>query len=281
MYYFKYRVAIYYRPLIIFAQYSLNMILEHKGINIFYTDHGTGTAIVLLHGFLENSTMWNAFLPELTKRNRVICIDLLGHGKTPCLGYVHTMEDMAEAVLAVLNHSRLRRYYMIGHSMGGYVALAFAEENQKSLKGLCLMNSTYETDDDERKLIRARANKMIQTNFNNMVRMSFANLFSEKSKIVYKAEFDAALKEALKTPVQGYIACQEGMRLRPDRQDVFHSLKGKKMILIGKNDPVVNGEKLIQETKNTPINTAVFSEGHMSHIENPSLLLKEIMHFIE
>jgi len=222
------------------------MILEHKGINIFYTDQGTGTAIVLLHGFLENSTMWNAFLPELTKRNRVICIDLLGHGKTPCLGYVHTMEDMAEAVLAVLNHLRLRRYYMIGHSMGGYVALAFAEENHKNLKGLCLMNSTYEADDDERKLLRARANKMIQTNFKNMVRMSFANLFSEKSKTAY-----------------------------------FHSLKGKKSILIGKNDPVVNGEKLIQETKNTQINTAVFSEGHMSHIENSSLLLNEIMHFIE
>ncbi|QRM88468.1 alpha/beta fold hydrolase [Lacinutrix sp. WUR7] len=257
------------------------MILDHKGINIFYTDQGAGTAIVLLHGFLENSTMWNAFLPELTKRNRVICIDLLGHGKTPCLGYVHTMEDMAEAVLAVLNHLKLRRYYMIGHSMGGYVALAFAEENHKNLKGLCLMNSTYEADDDERKLLRARANKMIHTNFNNMVRMSFANLFSKKSKTVYKAEFDTALKEALKTPVQGYIACQEGMRRRPNRQEVFQSLEGKRTILIGENDPVVDGEKLIKETKNTQINTVVLSEGHMSHIENPIQLLKEIVHFIE
>ena len=257
------------------------MNLEYKGIPIFYTDQGEGTAIILLHGFLENSTMWNAFLPELTKKNRVICIDLLGHGKTNCLGYVHTMEQMAEAVQAVLKHLKLRRYYMIGHSMGGYVALAFAEKNMETLKGLCLMNSSYEADDDARKLLRAKANKMVQTNFNNMVRMSFANLFSEKSKTVYKTAFDAALKEALKTPIQGYIACMEGMRIRPDRQELFQSLHCKRLIIIGKNDPVVDGEKLIKETKNTQIKTVVFSEGHMSHIENPNLLLNEIMHFIE
>ena len=257
------------------------MILEYKGINIFYTDQGKGTAIILLHGFLENSTMWNGFLPDLTKKNRVICIDLLGHGKTNCLGYIHTMEEMAEAVQAVLKHLNLRRYYMIGHSMGGYVALAYAEKKPETLKGLCLMNSTYKADDDERKLLRARANKMIQTNFNNMVRMSFANLFSEKSKTLYKTEFDAALNEALKTPIQGYISCQEGMRIRPDRQEFFKSLNCKKSIIIGESDPVVDGEKLIEETKNTIINTVILSEGHMSHIENSKMCLNEIMHFIE
>lgn len=257
------------------------MVYKHKGIHVFYTDQGKGTAIVLLHGFLENSTMWNSILPELTKKNRVICIDLLGHGKTNCLGYVNTMEQIAETVNAVLKHLKLRRYYMIGHSMGGYVALAYAEKNPETLKGLCLMNSTYKADNDERKLLRARANKMIQTNFNNMVRMSFANLFSETSKVLYKTEFDTALKEALKTPVQGYIACQEGMRLRPDRQELFKSLNCKKTIIIGKKDPVVDVEKLIEETKGTNIKTVVLNEGHMSHIENPILLLHEIMHFIE
>ncbi len=80
------------------------MILQHKGIDIFYTDEGKGSSIVLLHGFLENTSMWNAFIPKLTKKNRVICIDLLGHGKTGCTGYIHTMEQMAEAVQAVLQH---------------------------------------------------------------------------------------------------------------------------------------------------------------------------------
>jgi len=99
------------------------MILDYKGTQVFYSDQGKGTAIILLHGFLENSSMWNKFVPELIKKNRVICIDLLGHGNSNCLGYIHTVEEMAEAVKAVTRHLNLRRYYMLGHSMGGYVAL--------------------------------------------------------------------------------------------------------------------------------------------------------------
>ena len=257
------------------------MILEHKGIPIFYTDEGKGPAVILLHGFLENSSMWKNFLPQLTKKNRVICIDLLGHGKTPCIGYVHTMQDIAEAIEAVLKSLRLRRYYMVGHSMGGYVALAFAELNPERLKGLCLMNSTYKADDIERKALRTRANKMIQTNFKNMVRMSFANLFSEASKELHKTAFESALKEAFNTPIQGYIACQEGMKLRDDKFQLFKNLKCKKMIIVGAKDPVVDGLKLIEETKNTSIKTAILSEGHMSHIENKTECLDLIVHFIE
>ena len=58
------------------------MNIDYKGTNIFYTDSGKGNALVFLHGFLENSSIWDPFIPELSKKNRVICIDLLGHGKT-------------------------------------------------------------------------------------------------------------------------------------------------------------------------------------------------------
>ncbi len=102
------------------------MTIQYKETTIFYTDIGKGNTIVLLHGFLENSTMWQRFIPELSKRNRVVCIDLLGHGQTDCLGYIHSMEDMADAVAEVLNHLKIRRSIFIGHSMGGYVAWVFA-----------------------------------------------------------------------------------------------------------------------------------------------------------
>jgi len=80
------------------------MYLKHKGVDIFYTDSGQGNAVVLLHGFLESTTMWTPFIASLSKKNRIITIDLLGHGKTGCLGYVHSMELMAETVAAVLKH---------------------------------------------------------------------------------------------------------------------------------------------------------------------------------
>ena len=127
------------------------MNLEYKGINIFYTDNGSGKAVVLLHGFLENSNMWIPFISILSKNNRVICIDLLGHGKTECLGYIHTMELMGDCVNAVLQHLKIYKATFIGHSMGGYVVLAFAEKKPNMINGICLMNSTAEADHLERK----------------------------------------------------------------------------------------------------------------------------------
>ncbi|WP_206420425.1 alpha/beta fold hydrolase [Lacinutrix jangbogonensis] len=257
------------------------MVFKYKGIEKFYTDQGKGSALVLLHGFLEDSSMWQELIPELTKKNRVITIDLLGHGKTGCLGYVHTMEDMAAAVYAILKHLKLRKYIFIGHSMGGYVALAFTRLYPESIKGLCLLNSTYEEDDNERKQLRARANKMVQSNYVNMVRMSFANLFSAESKLKHAKAFNLALEIALKTPIQGYMAANEGMRQREDTSVFFAEASFKKVVLLGKKDTILNVNDMLKFTNKHTIETHVFSEGHMSHIENKEEVTQQILHFIE
>lgn len=257
------------------------MVLMYKNSPIYYEDEGQGEVIVLLHGFLENSDMWNDLKPELIKTKRVVCVDLLGHGQSECIGYVHTMSDMAEAVLAVLNELKIRKYTIIGHSMGGYVALSMAEKNSESVKCLCLMNSTYKADDDERKAVRKRANKMIQTNFESMVRMSFTNLFSPESRITHALELDDALKLALKTPVQGYIAAQEGMMLREDKFEFLKTLDAKKLIIIGQKDPVVDGKKLLEDNKHTDIVCVELPYGHMSYIENKNEITYILLRFIE
>ncbi len=253
----------------------------YKNTKISFSTLGKGSAIVFLHGFLENSTMWNSVTKELCKRNKVICIDLLGHGNTDCIGYVHSMEIMAEAVEAVLKHLRIRKSIFVGHSMGGYVALAFAEKNSHKVKGLCLMNSTSLPDDNERKKLRTRANKMAQTNFKSMVRMSFTNLFSEKSRKIFKNEMQLALEEALKTPIQGYIACQEGMRIRPNRIAVLKNNDFKKLFIIGKKDPVLKNQELLEESKETKSKAIVFEEGHMSYIENINELIEALNQFVK
>ena len=247
---------------------------------ISFSDTGKGSAVVLLHGFLENNTMWKDVIPVLSKNRRVIAIELLGHGSTEAIGYVHSMELMAEAVEAVLKTLRIRKIALIGHSMGGYVALAFAEKHPEKIKGLCLMNSTSLADDEERKALRARANKMVQNNFKNMVRMSFTNLFSEKSRIAFKPELELALTEALQTSVQGYIACQEGMRIRPNRSSVLRNGDFKKQIIIGKKDSVLDYETSLSEAEEVDAVTAVFDEGHMSHIENKPALIEVLKTFL-
>ncbi len=255
--------------------------IYYKNTKISFSSIGKGAAIVLLHGFLENSTMWNSVAKELSKQNKVICIDLLGHGNTECMGYVHSMELMAEAVEAVLKHLRIRKSILIGHSMGGYVALAFAEKNPQKVKGLCLMNSTSLADDNERKTLRTRANKLVQKHFKNMVQMSFTNLFSEESRNTYKYELKIALKEAVQTTLQGYIACQEGMKIRPNREPVLQELPCKKLLIIGKKDPVLDFETSIKEAKNNHLETVIFNDGHMSHIENKVELIDALKQFVK
>ncbi|QTD36264.1 alpha/beta hydrolase [Polaribacter batillariae] len=259
----------------------MNQNITFKNANISFSDQGKGKAVVLIHGFLENSTMWKDIIPEISKRNRVITIDLLGHGKTDCLGYVHAMELFAETVAAVLKHLRIRKCILIGHSLGGYVAMAFAEKNPQKVKGLCLMNSTSNEDDDERKKLRLRANKMIQHNFTNMVRMSFLNLFGEESRTEFKEEMRSALHEALQTPIQGYIAAQEGMRIRPNRNHVLVENDFKKLIIAGKKDPVLDFEMSLAEAEKTNAEIIVFSDGHMSHIENKTALINALKIFIK
>lgn len=259
----------------------MQKMILFKNSKISFTDSGKGSVVVLLHGFLENNTMWKDVIPLLSKNRRVIAIELLGHGNSESIGYVHSMELMAEAIATVLKSLRVRRVTVIGHSMGGYVALAFAEKHPEKVKRLCLMNSTSLDDDDDRKALRVRANKMVQSNFENMVRMSFTNLFSENSRTAFKSELELALKEALKTSVQGYIACQEGMRIRPNRMITLKNHNFKKLIIIGKKDSVLDYDSSLAEAKEVDATTVVFDEGHMSHIENKFQLISALQGFVK
>ena len=257
------------------------MVIDYKNIKIHYTVSGEGKTILLLHGFLETSSMWKDLETEFARTHQVVCIDLLGHGETDSLGYVHTMEDMADAVYAVLRYLKIKHAKVIGHSMGGYVALALAEQQPLLFEGLCLMNSTFEADSEERKVLRTRANEMAKTNFENLVRMSFANLFAPESRISFKAKYEQALNIALNTSLQGYMAANEGMKLRLNRFEVFKSLKAHKLIILGKKDTLINKDLLIAKIADTDIKYSKLSEGHMSHIENISELTYFLLQFIE
>jgi len=255
--------------------------INYKGTQISYTDHGKGTAIVLLHGFLENSTMWDAIQPHLLKRNRVITIDLLGHGKTGCLGYVHTMDLMAEAVEAVLNHLKVRKIVVVGHSMGGYVALALAERFPDAIKGLVLLNSTTRADSEERKLLRSRAINAVHHNYTNLVRMSISNLFRPKNRVAFATEIKRVKKEALKTPLQGYIAAQEGMKLRDDLEVLLNFSPYPKLMFIAKKDPILNFEDALSQVEGTEVETIILPDGHMSHIENQQEVIDGLLAFVK
>jgi pimeloyl-ACP methyl ester carboxylesterase len=269
------------KTLIIFVEYTLIMIVEYKGCQIFYSDEGWGSPVVLLHGFLENSTMWDSLLPHLILSNRVICIDLLGHGQTGCIGYVHTMEAMADAVKAVIDVLKITTFKLIGHSMGGYVALALADKYPKLIDGLCLMNSTALEDNAERKINRDRAIEAVKKNHKTFIGLSITNLFAPDNRLSLAKAIELVKNEALKTPVQGIVAALEGMKIRPNREHILKSQTFKIMMIIGRKDPVLEYDTLIKQTQNTTVEVVEFPDGHMSHIENTYEFTYKILHFIE
>ncbi|RTY93784.1 alpha/beta hydrolase [Flavobacterium sp. GSP27] len=252
-----------------------------KNTNISYSDTGKGTAIVLLHGFLENKGMWDFYIPEFAKKNRIITIDLLGHGETECLSYVQTMEDNADAVHAVLSELRIRKAIFVGHSMGGYVALAFAELYPDTIKGLVLLNSTARADSEERKTNRDRAIKAVKQSFVNFISLSIANLFSENNRERLLSVIESIKKEALKTPLQGIVASLEGMKIRQDREVLLHLAPFPKLLILGEKDPVLNYEETKEQIEGTAMKLVTFPDGHMSHIENQDELLNVLLAFFK
>lgn len=150
--------------------------LFYKKTKINFSDIGKGTAVVLLHGYLENLSMWDNLVPEFSKKNRVITIDLLGHGQSDCSGYIHSMEEQADMVAEVLSQLKIKKAILIGHSMGGYVALAFAELYSERIKALVLMNSTSLADNDEKKHNRDRAIQAVKKNYVNFVKISISSV---------------------------------------------------------------------------------------------------------
>ena len=258
----------------------MNQIL-YKNTKISYSDTGKGNAVVLLHGFLENQTMWQDLVPELRQKNRIITIDLLGHGNTECLGYVHSMEDNAEAVQAVLTKLRIRKAVFVGHSMGGYVALAYAELYPESMRALVLLNSTSNADSEERKANRDRAIKAVKKDYTTFIRLSIANLFSPDNRERLIDEIEKVKLEALKTPLQGVVASLEGMKIRKDREVLLHLTPYPKMLILGKNDPVLIYENALEQIEETAVKLVTLPDGHMSHIENREQLKTVLLDFFK
>lgn len=254
--------------------------ISHRNSIISYSIHGQGSCLVLLHGFLENKSIWSPIIPQFEKRFKIIAIDLPGHGNSDCFGYVHTMKEMAAAVQDILKAERIRRCILIGHSMGGYVSLAFAEKNLKAVKGLCLLNSTSVADSQQRKEIRDLAIWTAKKNYEKLVRISVRNLFSEENQEALKPRIEEMISEAVKTPLQGYIAAQEGMKLRPNREHVMKNTSFHKLQITGEKDEVIWVDDAKKEAKRTKTPLEILSGGHMSFIENPKELNQILISFI-
>lgn len=223
--------------------------------------------------------MWKDYVSVFCENYRIITIDLLGHGESECLGYVHEMEENAKAVNAVLEHLKIEKAIILGHSMGGYIGLAFAELYPEKVQKLVLLNSTSKEDSAEKKLNRTRAIKAVKQNYVSFVSMAIANLFSEDNRERLANEIEKVKTEALKTPLQGIVASLEGMKIRKDRESLLKQNLFPVLLILGKKDPVLNYDQSISQVENTNVQLVSFEGGHMSQIENKDDLKKVLFDF--
>ena len=226
-------------------------ITKFKQGNIYYEVHGkkNGRAIVFLHGFLGSSQIWLNYISKFTGSYKVILIDLPGHGKSDCYGYIHTMELMAESVKAVLDELNLRKYILVGHSMGGYVSLAFAELFSDNLKGLVLYHSTALADSDIKKLERTRSINLVKRNKSNYVRGAILNLFNPNLLQFFEPEIEFAENIAKNTSLRAIIDCLEGMKQRLNREVILKFADYPVLFLAGKKDKVIPFETVEAQSK--------------------------------
>lgn len=254
---------------------------EFRKEKIRYSDKGKGKVIILLHGFLESIEIWDAFSEKLSKHFRVISIDLPGHGQTPCIGYMHSMEMMAECVKAVADSLNLKRYVIVGHSMGGYAALAFAKLFPANIAGLCLFHSTAIPDSEEKKKDRDRVAEIVKKDHTQFISELIPKLFSPENLGILKEKVALAKKIAFKTPKEGIVAALKGMKERPSTELVLKNSNHPVLFIIGKKDVLLAWENLLLLTSLPSKSYHIVLEhaGHMGFYEAPEETYQSISKF--
>ena len=256
------------------------MTLQFQNSNIYYSAKGTGNPLVLLHGFLESSKIWEPFIARLAVKRQVVCIDLPGHGRSGIIGEVHSMELMAEVVKAVLDHLKISSATILGHSMGGYVTLAFCEKYPQNTSGIILLNSTPQKDTPEKILNRDRSIAVVKRNKKAYVNAAISGLVAPGNNIKYKPEIEVLKEAAARFPTTGIIAALKGMKIRTNKVEVLKNFNKLKIMIIGENDSVLPYSEMVNVAKECKCKLFRMSGGHLSYMENITEI-DNFMHFID
>lgn len=244
------------------------MNVKHLNKDIHFTTEGTGEALVLLHGFLESKEIWTEFVPIFSPYGQIITVDLPGHGSSEIIDEIHTMELMAESVKAVMDYLHVEKANFIGHSMGGYVALALLEQYPEKVGELMLLNSTPEADSEEKKKNRDRAIEVVKKSKKAYVSMAISNLLLPENEIKLRKKVNIIKERAFNFPTQGITAALEGMKIRTNRVQVLANFKGKKLIVAGKKDPLIELNTIKSIAKQCKCQFYALPGGHLSYLES-------------
>ena len=281
--------------------------IYHDAI-ISYRVEGKGQPVVLVHGFAEDSHIWDQQVLFLKEHCLLIMPDLPGSGKSSILGpksevsqpeffrennstpgsgpqtpnYI-SIEDYADCIHALLQEEEISSCTMLGHSMGGYITLAFAEKFPSLLNGFGLIHSTARADSKEKKENRERGIRlMTQYGAHSFLKTTIPNLFGAVFKREQYAKVDLLINAAAHFTKEALQQYYRAMILRPDRTAVLQSNPLPVLFVIGTEDMAVPLEEILQQTP-LPDKSYIHvlqDVGHMSMWEAPEQLNQYILAFI-
>ena len=220
--------------------------------------------VVLLHGYLESMLVWEDFIPLLYKSVRVVTLDLPGHGISEVKGPVHTMEWLADVTAGALRALGIGRCTLVGHSMGGYVALACCERHPELLDGIVLFSSTPEAGKKE---LLARTAPAAGFAAENRTRM--ADAVADLAEQVFVTE------------ESGIVALLRGMCARPDRNAMLRTSPVRQLFVFGRADDYIPAERAEAIAAAHPQARVVWLDrsGHMGFLEEPAAAAAAILDF--
>jgi pimeloyl-ACP methyl ester carboxylesterase len=262
----------------------MNYYIHYNGGKIYYSDSGEGEIIVLLHGYLETSDVWSGFGKKLASQYRVISIDLPGHGLSKVYSECHTVEFMAGAVKALLDNLNIKKVFLIGHSMGGYVVLAFLEMFPQLLSGYCLFHSHPFADSSETLQKRETQIKIVRSGKKYLIYPeSISTMYATGNLDKFREAVQRSKDIASTIADEGLIAVLNGMIKRPSRLKFMEEGKVPCLWILGKLDNYISWEAMQIKVK-LPANAKVVileKSGHMGFVEEEDLSVKIVEDFVK
>ncbi len=209
-----------------------------QNITIHYKTTGTGLPVVLLHGFAEDSSIWDNQVEYLKNDYKLIIPDLPGSGQSGLINKENIgMEDYALCIKQILDTEKITQCIMIGHSMGGYITLAYAEKYPGSLISFGLFHSSAYPDDDAKVETRKKAISFIESKgADAFLKTSIPGLFYDQGN---SAQADALIEKGKAFSPKALIQYYKAMIARPDRTNILKNNTAPVLFIMGEHDKAV------------------------------------------
>lgn len=249
--------------------------------DLSYSLAGKGEALIFLHGFLGDRTIWDNFVEHFQSKFLIVTIDLPGHGNSPINQDIIEMKDSARLVAKVLQKENIGSAHLIGHSMGGYVCLAFAQLFPDKIKSVTLFNSTARADSEQKQVDRLKAVQVFDLRPSVFINEAIRNLFYIRNLVRFDKEVESLVAIAQKTTIKGAQSSLKGMRLREDLVDWLGTQSFPKLYIAGKHDTTILYETIKEQIPITGAKLKTLNNsGHMGFIEEEIICIKAIEDFL-